>query len=150
GNRHARGWRTDGARDDDLVADFPAADALGQRERSFALLGGGAELNPGTTHGCAMEIHAAAAADDGGAGFLVHAFHVHQPDQCPVLGVDGPLRRTDFQGSTRSFLISLSLVRVTIEPFFTVLIAALNLDQADVELGVLVVSKAQRASDVDR
>src|SRR5262249_50569908 len=54
-----------GHRDDDPVADAPAADRFGQQDGVVPLLGGGAELGPTPTHRRAMKAHATAAADDG-------------------------------------------------------------------------------------
>src|SRR5689334_8392084 len=65
-----------GRRDDDAVAGLPAGDGFFERDFGSAFLRRCAELEPGATHRRAMEIHAAAAIDDRGAGFLVVAFDV--------------------------------------------------------------------------
>ena len=62
-----------GGGEDDAVADAPAADGFDERDRRVARGGGRAELDPGAGQRRAVEIHAAAAADDGRARFLVHA-----------------------------------------------------------------------------
>ena len=60
-------------RDDDPIAGFPAGDGLGERDGAVALHGGRAQLDPGSAQRRAVEVHAAATADDGRARVLVHA-----------------------------------------------------------------------------
>src|SRR5207244_11506305 len=102
------------------------------------LAGGGAEADPGAAQRGAVEVHAAAAADDGRARLLAHACPVDQPDQGGMARGNGPLRRADFQGRARLARILPPNVGVAVEAFFTVLLAGLDLDQADVESRVAV------------
>src|SRR5262249_48616981 len=64
-------------------AQIPAAPArplLGQRELRVAGLCRLAEFDPGAAEGSAVEVHSAAAADDGRARLLVQTRHVMQAD----------------------------------------------------------------------
>ncbi len=60
-----------GRGEDDAIAGALALNRLGQCHRGVIGLGRGAEADPGAAHGGAMEIHPAAAADDGRARLLV-------------------------------------------------------------------------------
>src|SRR5262249_40998032 len=75
--------------EDDPVAGPPAGDGLGKCHRAVAGPGGGAELDPGVIHRGAVEIHAAAAANDRGARLPVHALEGDEPDERGVPGADG-------------------------------------------------------------
>ncbi len=136
-------------RDDDAIADAPAGDRLGQRHGVVALLGRGSELDPGAAQGHAVKVHPAAAADDGRARLLVHALDVDQPDECGVFGLDGPLRRPDFEGGPIFLRIGRGQMGLAVESLFRIFLASLDLDEADVEPGVLVGREAQGAGDVD-
>jgi len=70
-----------GGRKDDAIADAPAGDGLFEGDLGFAGFDRGAELEPCATHRRAMKLHAAAAADDRGARFLVEAADVGQADE---------------------------------------------------------------------
>src|SRR5262249_37629681 len=87
--------------DDDAVARLPTADRLGQGDGGAALRGRGAELAPVAAGRGAVETHAPAAADDGGARLLIHALEVHETNQGGVPVPDGPLGRADLQRGPR-------------------------------------------------
>ena len=138
-------WRLDVAAscgDDDAVAGLPAGDRLGERDRAVARLRGGAELDPGAAQRRAVEVHAAAAADDRRARLLVQARRRSAGGSAAVCARrDGPLRRADLQGGARAASAAGSHVGVAVEAVLAGVVARLDLDQADVQAGVLVAAK---------
>ena len=94
-----------------------------------------------------MEVHAAAAANDGGARLFVHAVKVDKSDRRRMLGFDGPLRRTDFEGRPRP--IRLGEMGVAVETLLAHVLAGLDADQPDVEPRVPVRREGQRPGDAD-
>jgi hypothetical protein len=80
-----------GGGDDDAVADAPAGDWLGELDAGGAGLDGVAEADPGAVHGRAVEVHAAGAAHDRRARFLVHTFEVDETDESVLAGLYGSL-----------------------------------------------------------
>ena len=110
---------------------------------AVALLGGGAELDPGAAQRRAVEVHAAAAADDGRARLLVHALDIVQADQGGVLrrrsarsGVPTSSAGRGLPGS------SFGDVGVAVEAVLAGVVAGLDLDEADVEPRVPVARRS--------
>ena len=136
-----------GRGEDDAVADAPAGDRLLERHLRLTSFDRGAELEPGAAHGGAVELHAAAAADDGGAGFLVHAFEVVQADAGGLAGGDGVVGRSDEELGARLGGIGLD-VRGAVEAFLIDGVAGLDADEANMETGVAVGGEAQGAGDM--
>ena len=91
-----------------------------------------------------MEVHPAAAADDGRARLLVHALDVVQADEGRLPGRDGLLGRADVQCRLRRPEPGSSAC-VAVEAVLAVVVAGLDLDQADVQPGVAVGGERQRA-----
>ncbi len=87
-----------GRGDDDPVAHSPSGDGLGQDHCGVGLPGSPPELDPGPAHGCAMDLHAAATADDGGARLAILVFKPDQPDNRPLAGLDRPPGSANQQG----------------------------------------------------
>ena len=137
--------------DDDAVADLPAGDRLGQGDRRLSpVFARRAELDPGAAQRCAVEVHAAAAADDGRARFLVHAVDVVQADQGGVLGVDGLVRACRLpEPACGLAAVGHRHVAFAIEAVLAVFVAGLNLDEADFEPGVLVRIEADDAGNAE-
>jgi hypothetical protein len=109
-----------------------------------------------------VEVHAAAAADDGRARFLVHAVEVVQPNPGCLAGGNGDFRRANQQGrftvaaqatgreprlAGPGFGILLCGMAVAVEAVLVEALVVLDLDQPDVEFGILVGSKSQCADD---
>src|SRR5262249_34426050 len=105
---------------------------------------------PGAIDRRAVEVHPAAAAGDGRAGLLVQALDIRQADERGVLGLDGLVRRADFQSGTRHARLRFDQVRVAIAAVLASVVARLDFDQAHIQPRVLVTSESQRAGDVDR
>ena len=136
--------------DDDAVADFPAAHRLRERHGGVALFRGGAELEPGAAERGAVQIHAPAAADDGGARVLVLALEILQTNRRRVLGVQRLLGRANLQGGPDFAVRDLRGVGVAVEAVFArQLVAGLDGDQADGQRGALVAGKGEDPGDVD-
>src|SRR5262249_3473618 len=129
-------------------ADVPTRERLGEGDGAIALLGRGAEPDPGAAQRRAVEVHAAAAANDGRARLPVQAVHVRQADQGGVLRLDGLLGRADLQRRPLAWL-RFRGVRVAVKAVFGRLITGLNLDEAHVQARILVVGEGQRAGNVD-
>ncbi len=134
---------------DDPVARLPAGHGLGERDGGVALLRGGAELDPGAAQPGAVEIHPAAAANDGGARLLVHAFEIHQPDRGRMVGVNGFGGQAHFESRPFRPGIGRRQVGLAIEAFLAVHFAGSDLDEANVQAGVLVGSEGESAGDVN-
>src|SRR5262249_42189400 len=96
-----------------------------------------------------VQVQAPAAADDGRARLPVHAGDVVQPDQGRVSGGDGLLGAADLQGGLGLAGLEDRDVSVTVEAVLADLVAGLDLDQADVQPGVLVRREGQGPGDVE-
>src|SRR5262249_28519939 len=137
------------ARDDEPVPGLPAGDRLGQCHDRVALAGGPAELDPGAAQRGAVEVHAAAAADDGRAGGPGPAGDAMQPDEGAVARRHGPPRRADEEGGPGLLRVGLAHVRGAVEAVLVGALAGPDLDQPDVQARVPVGCEGQRPADVD-
>src|SRR5262249_14730897 len=135
---------------DDPVAGPPAGDRLGQGDLPVAGPGGVVELDPGTGQGSAVEVHAAAAADDGRAGLFVHPLDIGQPDEGGVPGRDGLFGGAGLEGELHLARLDQGDVSITIEAVLAGVVARLDLDQADAQPGVAVAGEGERPGNVDR
>lgn len=138
-------------RDDDQVADAPAGDGFGEGDGGGAGRGVRAEFHPRAAERRAVRVPAAAARDDGGEGFDVHAFEMFEADGGGEGGGDGIIRRADFEcgehlaggggGGRRGV--------VAVEAVFGGGVAGFNLDEAGVEARGFVAGEGELAGDVD-
>ena len=134
--------------DEDLVADLPTGDRLIERDGGRALLRRRVEADPGARHRRTVNIHASAAADDGGPGEFVGAFDVMEADQGLLVGGDRLVGSADFEGCAGGSGYRFHHVAVAIEAVLAELVSRFDAEEADVEFGVAVLGERQRAGDM--
>ena len=139
-----------GGRDDHPVAGPPAGDGLGEGHGGAPRRRRGPELDPGAVHRGAVEVHPAAAADDGRAGLPVHPLDVGQADRGGVLAADRAVGGADLQRGPGPARDGPGLVPLAIEAVLARVVAGLDLDQAHGQAGVAVGGEGERPGDVDR
>ncbi len=98
----------------------------------------------------AVKIHAATATDNRGQAVSVQPVDVSEPNRCRMLGGNWVFRRTHQEGGWRHARGHLAEVGIAAGAVFAGDVAGLNSNEANIEPGVAVPGKSQRASDVDK